>query len=149
MPDLAGKIAIAPLPVWEVGQPRSVGMGGTGTSVVKTSEVADLAKRFLAFAKLSKEGNVEVWNTLGFDPIRTEVWSLPEVTEAKNKFSDYYVTTPFDVLNQIKDEILAVHVADALPATMDTMKNSVLFRAYTEDGDIAEMLAEEEANIQY
>ena len=149
MPDLSGKIAIAPLPVWEVGQPRSVGMGGTGTSVVKTSKVADLAKRFLAFAKLSKAGNIEVWNMMGFDPIRTEVWALPEITNAKNKFSEYFVTTPFDVLNQIKNEILPVNVSGALAVTMDAMKNSVLYRAYNEDGDIKEMLAEEEANIQY
>lgn len=149
MPDLAGKIAIAPLPVWEAGQPRSVGMGGTGTSVTTAAEKPELVKRFLAFAKLSKDGNIEVWNTMGFDPIHTEVWSLPEVTDAKNKFSDYFVTTPFDVLNQIKDEILPIHVSDALPATMDAMKNSVLYRAYSEDGDIAKMLAEEEANIQY
>ncbi len=149
MPDLAGKIAIAPLPVWEVGQPRSVGMGGTGTSVVKTSKVADPAKRFLAFAKLSKEGNIEVWNMMGFDPIRTEVWALPEVTNAKNKFSDYFVTTPFDVLNQIRSEILPVNVSNALAVTMDAMKNSVLYRAYSGDGDIKQMLAEEEANIQY
>ncbi|MDR1705780.1 MAG: extracellular solute-binding protein [Clostridiales bacterium] len=150
MPDLSGKMAIAPLPVWEEGQPRSVGMGGTGTSVTAQSENADLVKRFLAFAKLSKEGNIEVWNTMGFDPIRTEVWSLPEVTEAVNKFTDYYVTTPFEVLNQIKDEILPVNVSDALPATLDVMKNSVLNRAYTEDGiDIPAMLEEEQAKIQY
>ena len=67
MPDLSGKIAIAPLPVWEAGQPRSVGMGGTGTSITKQAENLELVKEFLAFAKLSEEGNIEVWNTLGFD----------------------------------------------------------------------------------
>lgn len=150
MPDLAKKIAIAPLPVWEVGQPRSVGMGGTGTSVTKQCENPDLVKRFLAFAKLSKEGNIEIWNTLGFDPIRTEVWSLPEMVNSDNKFTEYYVTNPFDVLNAIKDEILAVNVSDALPATLDAMKNSVLTRAYTDKNvDIPAMLAEEQAKIQY
>ena len=149
MPDISQKIAVAPLPVWEVGQPRSVGMGGTGTSVVKTSEVADITKRFLAFAKLSREGNIATWNIRGEDPIRTEVWSLPEVTKSSNKYFDYFVTNPFDVLLEIKDEILAINVNEALPATMDMMKNVVLYRAYTEDGDMAEMLAEEEANIQY
>ncbi len=150
MPDLAQKIAIAPLPVWEAGQPRSVGMGGTGTSVTKQCENPDLVKRFLSFAKLSKEGNIEVWNTLGFDPIRTEVWSLPEMVNSENKFTEYYVTNPFDVLNSIKDEILSVNVSDALPATLDAMKNSVLTRAYTEKNiDIASMLAEELAKIQY
>ena len=150
MPDLSGKIAIAPLPVWEAGQPRSVGMGGTGTSITKQAENLELVKEFLAFAKLSKEGNIEVWNTLGFDPIRTEVWSLPEMTEAENKFTEYYVNKPSDVLNQIKDEILSVNVSEALPATLDVMKNSVLNRAYTEKNiDIPSMLKEEQDKIKY
>lgn len=149
MPDLAGKIAIAPLPVWEAGQPRSVGMGGTGTSVTKASKHPDLVKRFLAFSKLSLEGNIEVWNSLGFDPIRTEVWSMPEITKSDNKFTKYFVTNPFDVLNQIKDEILPVNVSEALPPVLDGIKNSVLYRAYVDDGDIAKMLAEEQANLQH
>ena len=150
MPDLSQKMAIAKLPVWEAGQPASVGMGGTGTSITAQCENPDLAKRFLGFAKLSKEGNIEIWNTLGFDPIRTEVWSLPEMVNSENKFTDYYVTNPFEVLNSIKDEILSVNVSEALPATMDAMKNSVLNRAYTDKNvNIPSMLAEEEGKIQY
>jgi arabinosaccharide transport system substrate-binding protein len=150
MPDLSQKMAISALPAWEVGQPRSVGMGGTGTSITKQSENAELVKEFLAYAKLSKEGNIEIWNTLGFDPIRTEVWSLPEMKDSVNKFTEYYVTNPFDVLDSIKDEILSVNVSDALPATLDAMKNSVLTRAYEEKNvNIASMLAEEENKITY
>lgn len=150
MPDLSQKMAIAPLPVWEAGQPRSVGMGGTGTSITKQSENIDLVKEFLAFAKLSQEGNVEIWNTLGFDPIRTEVWSLPEMVNSENKFTEYYVTNPFEVLNTIKDEILSVNVSEALPATLDAMKNSVLTRAYTEkDINISNMLKEEQDKVKY
>lgn len=150
MPDLAKKIAIAPLPVWEVGQPRSTGMGGTGTSITKQCKNIDLVKEFLAFAKLSKEGNIEIWNTLGFDPIRTEVWSLPETKNSVNKFTEYFVTNPFEVLDSIKNEIVAVHVSEALPATMDAMRNSVLTRAYTEKNvNIPAMLAEEQSKIQY
>ncbi|MDR2904293.1 MAG: extracellular solute-binding protein, partial [Clostridiales bacterium] len=150
MPDLSQKIAIAPVPVWEEGQPRSIGQGGTGTSVTAQADHPELAKKFLAFAKLSKEGNVEIWNDMGFDPIRTEVWSLPEVTDSVNKFTAYYVNSPFAVLNEIKEEILPHNVNDALPATLDAMKNTVLNRAYTEaDVDIAAMLTEEQGNIQY
>ena len=150
MPDLSGKMAIAPVPVWQAGQPRSVGQGGTGTSITNQSKNPELVKRFLAFAKLTRDGGVEIWNTLGQDPIRTEVWSLPEMVNSSNKFTEYYVTNPFSVLNTIKDEILPVNVSDALPATLDAMKNSVLYRAYTERNiDIPAMLAEEQAKIQY
>ena len=147
MPDLKGEIAIAPLPVWEEGQPRSVGLGGTGTCVTNQAKDPELTMDFLAFAKLSKEGNIQIWKLLGFDPIRSEVWSLPEVRDDVNKFTEYYVNNPFDVLLQIKDEIPAIHVAEALPPTMDALKNSVLFRAYEDMADLKTMLPEENAKI--
>ena len=147
MPDLKGEIAIAPLPVWEEGQPRSVGLGGTGTCVTNQAKDPELTMDFLAFAKLSKEGNIQIWKLLGFDPIRSEVWSLPEVRDDVNKFTEYYVNNPFDVLLQIKDEIPAIHVAEALPPTMDALKNSVLFRAYEDLADLKTMLPEENAKI--
>lgn len=150
MPDLSGKIAIAPLPVWEAGQPRSVGLGGTGTSITNQSKNQDLAKKFLAYAKLSEEGNIEIWKLMGFDPIRSSVWSMSELRDGRpNKFLDYFVTNPFDVLSEIKNEIPAINVSEALPPTMDAMKNSVYFRVYEEKGDIPSILAEEEAKIQY
>ncbi len=147
MPDLKGEIAIAPLPVWEEGQPRSVGLGGTGTCVTNQAKDPELTMDFLAFAKLSKEGNIQIWKLLGFDPIRSEVWSLPEVRDDVNKFTEYYVNNPFDVLLQIKDEIPAIHVAEALPPTMDALKNSVLYRAYEDMADLSTMLPEEDAKV--
>ncbi len=150
MPDLAHKIAIAPLPVWEEGEMRSVGQGGTGTAVTLQADNPELTKAFLAYAKLSQTGNIEVWNTLGFDPIRKDVWTMPEVTETENAFTEYYVNSPFAVLAEIKDEIQAHNNNGALPATLDAMKNNVLTRAYYDkDVDMAAMLAEEEAKIMY
>jgi arabinosaccharide transport system substrate-binding protein len=150
MPDLAGKIAIAPLPVWEQGQPRSVGLGGTGTVVTNQTKSPELAKKFLAYAKISEEGNIEIWKLMGFDPVRTSTWSMPELRDARpNKFLDYFSTNPFDVLNEIKDEIPAIVVSEALPPTMDMVKNSTLFRVYEEKADPATVLAEDESQIQY
>ena len=150
MPELSGKIAIAPLPVWEAGEARSIGQGGTGTSITVQCENPDITKEFLAFAKLSQQGGIEVWNLLGQDPIRKDVWTLPEVKDASNKFTEYYVDNPFDVLLEIKDEIVGHNTNEAMPATLDAMKNSVLNRVYTESNvDIPSILAEEQANIQY
>ena len=48
----------------------------------------------------------------------------------------------------IKDEIVAVNNNETLPGVLDAMKNSVLYRAYTEEGvDIPAMLAEEQAKL--
>lgn len=148
MPDISGEIAIAPLPVWEEGQPRSVGLGGTGTVVTNQATDPEIAMDFLAYAKLLKEGNVEIWNLMGFDTIRIETWSMPELRDTPNKFSEYFTTNPFDVLNEIMNEIPAIRVSEFLPATMDALKNSVLFRAYEDMADLDTMLDEENAKIK-
>ena len=149
MPDLAEKIATAPLPVWEEGEKRSVGQGGTGTSVTNQADDPDLTKAFLSFCKLSKEGGIKEWTLLGFDPIRTEVWSMEEVThDPDNTFVKYYVNNPFDTLLQIKDEVVAVNNNETLPTVLDTMKTVVLQQAYESDESIEDILKDAQATAE-
>ena len=146
MPDLAGKIVTAPLPVWEEGEKRSVGQGGTGTSVTVQADDPELTKAFLAFCKLSKEGGIKEWTMLGFDPIRTEVWSMEEIThDPENTFVKYYAANPFDTLLQIKDEVVAVNNNSTLPTVLDTMKTIVLQKAYETDESIESILKDAQA----
>ncbi len=106
MPDLAGKVAIAPAPVVAGSDTLTIGGGGTGTAVAADSPVRDLAAEWLAFAKLSPEANVAVWEVLGFDPVNMAVWDDEEVTrDPDNQFNRYFTTNLFDVLNQVKDGI--------------------------------------------
>jgi arabinosaccharide transport system substrate-binding protein len=147
MPDLKGKILIMPNPVFEAGQPRSVGLGGTGTSVTKQCKNQDLAIDFLGFAKLSEEGNLKIWEIMGFDPIRKAMWTNEELKKS-NKFIDYYANFPFDALLQVKDEIPAIVVSENLPKTMDAVRTSIMSRAYEGLEDIPKMLAEEQAILE-
>lgn len=106
MPDLAGDIAIAPAPVVEGAEVATIGGGGTGTAVPEASPNKDIAQEWLAFAKLSPEANVAVWEVLGFDPVNMSVWQDEEVTHnPKNRFNKYFQTNLFDVLNQYKGDI--------------------------------------------
>lgn len=106
MPDLAGKVAIAPAPQIEGSDILTIGGGGTGTAVMAASEKQDIATEFLAFAKLSLEANVAVWEVLGFDPVNMSVWEDEAVTKnPDNKFNQYFQTNLFDVLNSVKDGI--------------------------------------------
>lgn len=143
MPDLAGKIAIAPLPVLEAGMPRSVGGGGTGTVVTKTAKDVELAKEFLAYAKLSLDANIEIWNTLGFDPVNMDVWDMKDVTHnPENAFVKYFVNSPFDVLNEIRDEIRMIKSTSASP-TINNMFSTTTLNEIFEDGrDVTEALNE-------
>jgi len=132
MPDLKGKIVIRPMPSWEPGGKRSAGMGGTGTVVTKQSKQLELAKQFLGYAKLSKEGNIRVWKTMGFDPIRWDVWDAPEIKE-KNKYTDYFGEGIFDVLLEIKDEITPVNITEKTPQAIDLIRKDVLFKPLKEN----------------
>lgn len=125
MPDLKGKMQIRPLPMWEEGGNRSAGMGGTGTVVTNQSENAELAKDFLAFTKLTEEGNVALWQVLGFDPPRYDVWDSEAMRE-DNKYFDYFHDDIFDILLDIRDEIAEIHITDQTANAQQEIHSTVM-----------------------
>jgi arabinosaccharide transport system substrate-binding protein len=148
MPDLKSKMLILPCPVFKEGEARSVGLGGTGTAVTNQSKNPQLAKQFLAYCKLSKEGCTEIWNQLGFDPIRTDVWSDSTLKNAKNKFTEFYLDNPFDVLTSIKDEIPAIRLGEGYAPMCDKVKTTTFNKALTTDVDINTLLKSEEDSLK-
>lgn len=148
-PDLEGKIQLAPLPVWEVGQPRSVGLGGTASVVTKQSQHQDLAVDFIGYMKLGEDSNWRIWELMGWDPIRTALWSQDRFFAPNDQtryFSDAY-GAPAEVLSQIKDEVLPINVSANLPNATDALKTSVLARILEYQEDPAAVLAEEQAAV--
>lgn len=143
MPEETGKWAIAPCPVFEEGQPRSVGIGGTGTVVTNQAADPALAAEFIAYAKCSYDGCVGIWNELGFDVCNTSVWTDTAITQdTSNKYIAFFKTNPFDVLNEIKDEIGAVTVNSNVFILQDYI-NTTTLNAIMEDGqDVTEALQE-------
>ena len=139
MPDLAGKMKVAPMPLWPDGGHKSAQMGGTGTAVVKTSPNADIAKEWLAYATLSFEGSVNTWLILGFDPIMTDVYGSEEM-KAPNKFFDYYEDdTIFDMLKTILDDIPDTCLTEYFPAAADIVRNQMAYDLVIGGGDPAEI----------
>jgi len=121
MPDLAGKIAIAPLPVFAANSYKSVGLGGTGTTVYKDSPNADVAAQFVVWAKLSPEGSAGLWKVLGFDPVNKLVADDKSITtDPNNKFLKYFASNPFEVLAKVSDKMF----------TQKTMQNSGTINDY-------------------
>ncbi|WP_243229495.1 sugar ABC transporter substrate-binding protein [Microbacterium sp. CIAB417] len=140
MPDLAGKIAIAPAPQIEGSEVLTIGGGGTGTAVMAASENKELASDFLAYTKLSLEANVAVWEVLGFDPVNMSVWEDEAVTHnPDNKFNQYFQTNLFDVLNSVKDGIghFESFSNENLP-TVDNQFRTVTLNEIYENGTPAE-----------
>ena len=148
MPDVAGKIAIAPMPRFEEGQDRSAGVGGTATVVINTAHDKDLAKEFVAWAKLSVEGGTKIWEILGFDPVNTKVWDDPAVTnDPDNKYLQYFVTNPFDTLREIRDEVNIIRSVEATPTISNYFNNQILLDVFENDADIMTTLENAQEEI--
>lgn len=117
MPDLAGKVAVRPLPVWEAGGARSAGIGGTGTAVTNQTRHPQLAKDFLAYAKLTVESNIKLWEVLRFDPPRWGgVWDHPALLVPDQYFHNERVFATLLALaenNEIPSPNMGTLAADA------------------------------------
>ncbi len=149
MEDLKGKIAIAPIPVFEEGQPRSYGGGGTGTVVMNSSENAELAAEWLAWAKLSELGNEQIWNVLGFDPCNTSLWTDEALTHnPENMFVEYFLTNPFDTLLEVQDEIEAVRSVTASPVISNVLTTTTLVDVIENGVDPTEALNAAQEQIE-
>ena len=132
MPELAGKVQLAAPPVWDEDSVFPV-FGGTATSVTTQCENQDLAKRFLLEAKVSKEGAAKIWNVLGFDPLRWDIWET-DVMKEDNKFTQYFGKDIFDVVLAMKDKF---HPSNITASPLFSLANSlvasdILFRVLNE-----------------
>jgi len=87
--ELAAVEVVRPMPIFEEGGYTTTMGGGTGTVITDQIDPSkiELAKEFLAFAKLSYEGNVALWTDLGFDPMRVDVYEDPALLIAMDDFS--------------------------------------------------------------
>ncbi len=152
MPELSGKIAIAPAPVIEENsEVKSVGGGGTGTAVVAGKPNSELAAEFIAYAKLSDEGAAEIWNMLGFDPCNKAVWTDEAITNnPDNIYVQYFKNNPFDVLKAIEDGIagLKSHASSSYPS-INNMFTTVTLNDIFENGtDVKTALDQAQADLQ-
>lgn len=135
MPDLKGKVLVRPMPIWENGNVRSAGMGGTGTAITKQSKNQELAMKFLAYAKLSKESNIRIWQELKFDPIRWDVWNDPELQKPDPYFNNEKV---FNVLLNMKDEIKSPNMSELSSASQDLVNSNVMFKSLKDQSQTPE-----------
>jgi arabinosaccharide transport system substrate-binding protein len=148
MENWAGKIAIAPLPVWDANSYKSMGLGGTGTTVYKNSPNADLAARFVTWAKLSEEGSAKLWTDIGFDPVNKKVSQNLEVTkDPGNKFLAYFQTNPFDVLAKIQDKMVTIKTMQNSGTINDYLSATTWNRILTDGEDPATVLDETQAEM--
>lgn len=127
MPEEKGNWYIAKCPVFEEGQPCSVGVGGTGTVVTQQSANKDLAAEFLCWAKMSNEGEQLIWDNLGFDVCNTVLWNDDAFAhDDNNQYNAFFRNYPYDVLYEIKDDIGKIYSVAISPTINEQMCNVTL-----------------------
>ncbi|PPA69905.1 ABC transporter substrate-binding protein [Jeotgalibacillus proteolyticus] len=145
MPDLEGKIQIRPMPTWSDSDIQTVTMGGTGTSVISQSENTDLAKEFLYFAKMSKEGNIQLWKELGFDPPRWDVWEDEEMRE-DNVYYQYFHDDIFDILLGIRDNVGGIQINEYTPDVLTEIDTNIMHNVLREQNQTPEEALKQSAD---
>jgi arabinosaccharide transport system substrate-binding protein len=126
MPDLAGKIVVRPMPVFEEGGFTSTMGGGTGTAITAQTPEGEvqLAKDFLGFAKLSYDSNVLIWTELGFDPLNTDVYEDPALTEPMPYFSDEAV---FTTIKAIQENLAVEYLGPLYADAVELLRTTTIF----------------------
>jgi arabinosaccharide transport system substrate-binding protein len=155
MTDLKGKMAIRPMPIFDgsvngiKSRFLSTGMGGTGTAVTLQSKNLALAKAFLVWVKGSKEANIAIWQQLGFDPMRWDVWSDPAMMEP-NKFTRFYQNNNiFGMMVAVKDGLNTTNVSGRYPEVIDILKRNVSYQVLVEQSKTpAQALKEAAAQLR-
>lgn len=144
MPEESGNWYIAKCPVFEAGQKCSVGIGGTGTVVTQQSANTDLAAEFLCWAKMSDEGEKNIWDTLGFDVCNTACWTDDAFAhDDSNQYNAYFRNYPYDVLNSIgMDNIGKISVVAISPTINEYVCNTTLNEVLEDGMDVSDALQE-------
>lgn len=147
MPDLSGKISITQLPI-NLDNPEvsTVGIGGTGTVVMNSSENAELAADFLAYAKLSEEGGILAWNLLGFDPINVSVW---DQLETPAEYDEYFLNDPLEVLQSY--DPTAIESTVSQPITVDVineLSTTTYHQMFEELADVQETVDKSQQTVE-
>ena len=150
MPEMEGKYDITALPVFEEGQPSSVAIGGTGTVVTNQCDNPELAAEWLAWAKCSEGGCAHIWNDLGFDVCNTAVWTDEAFAyDEANQFNTFFRVKPYEVLNEIADEINPIYTTKNSPIINDYFCTTTLNYVLEEGWDVAEALQDAQDYIDF
>ena len=135
MPEEKGNWYIAKCPVFEAGQPCSVGVGGTGTVVTQQSADKELAAEFLCWAKMSDEGEQLIWDNLGFDVCNTAMWTEPSfATNMDNQYNAYFRNLPYEVLASIGMDNIGKIYSVAISPTINEQMCHVTLNDILENG---------------
>lgn len=123
---LADVAVIRPMPIFEEGGYTTTMGGGTGTAITNQidPDKVELAKEFLAFAKLTYDANVQLWTDLGFDPMRVDVYEDPALLIAMDDFSG---ETPFEFIKAGLGNVAPEYTGPFYPEIATIMNTTAIY----------------------
>ncbi|MBN8618028.1 MAG: extracellular solute-binding protein [Anaerolineae bacterium] len=124
--QLAAVEVIRPMPIFEEGGYTTTMGGGTGTAITNQIDPSkiELAKEFLAFAKLTYEANVALWTDLGFDPMRVDVYDDPALLITMDDFSG---EVPFEYIKAGLANVAPEYTGPYYPEIATIMQTTMMY----------------------
>jgi arabinosaccharide transport system substrate-binding protein len=144
---LADVEVIRPMPIFEEGGYTTTMGGGTGTVITDQIDPAkiELAKEFLAFAKLTPEANVSLWTDLGFDPMRLDVYEDPALLIPMDDFSG---EVPFTYIQAGLGNVAPEYTGPYYPEIATIFQTTALYDLIENQKSPEEVLAAAIAELQ-
>ncbi len=143
MPDLSGKIAVRPMPVWDANDTEAYTTactGGNGAVITNQCESPELAKDFLYFCKMSYDAQVLCYEMLGYAPYRTDAWEDPALQIELPYFSNENV---FGIVSESLKNANAIHNSALVPEAFNAVSSNVMYNVFeTKTQTPAEALTE-------
>ena len=124
--ELADVAVVRPMPIFEEGGYTTTMGGGTGTAITNQIDESkvELAKEFLAFAKLTYEANVSLWTDLGFDPMRLDVYDDEALLIEMDDFSG---EVPFTYIKAGLGNVAPEYTGPFYPEIATIMTTTMLY----------------------
>lgn len=144
---LADVEVVRPMPIFEEGGYTTAMGGGTGTVITNQIDPSkiDLAKEFLAFAKLTYEANVELWTDLGFDPMRVDVYDDEALLISMDDFSG---EVPFTFIKAGLGNVAPEYTGPYYPEIATIMQTTALYELIENQKSPEEVLAAALSELQ-
>jgi arabinosaccharide transport system substrate-binding protein len=141
MAGLCGSMIVRPMPLFEEGGFTTTMGGGTGTAVTDqiAPEKADLAKEFLAFAKLTYDAQKALYTDLGFDPYRPDVYEDPDLLVTDECFSG---EVPFEVIKSELGNVAPEYTGPLYPEARDLLQATTLPAILNDGASVEDQLAQ-------
>jgi len=144
---LCGSMIVRRMPMFKPDGFTTTTGGGTGTAVTDQTPAAEqqVAKDFLAFAKLTKDAQKALYTDLGFDPYRMDVYDDPELSVPNQCFSG---EDTFSIIKSGLGNVAPEYVGPMSPEARTYISTTTLDQIVNGGKPVADALAEAQSQVE-